>query len=87
MKKVIKQDDLICGNCAYFCQHYRKTSKGFTAVGCGHCVFPPDQTAGPGPDLPPLAAQNLPLTPRRLSSPRAPKVSTMGRQSTRPPRP
>ncbi|WP_295628064.1 hypothetical protein [uncultured Intestinimonas sp.] len=40
MKKVIKQDDLICGNCAYFCQHYRKTSKGFAAVGCGHCVFP-----------------------------------------------
>lgn len=40
MKKVVKQHELVCGDCRHFVRHYRKWGKGFYPVGCGHCHVP-----------------------------------------------
>ncbi len=45
MKKVVKQDEFVCGDCKHFIQHYRKDvgkekKVRYVEVGCGHCIFP-----------------------------------------------
>lgn len=40
MKRVAKQDENICKDCKFFCQHFRKWGKGYYPVACGHCYFP-----------------------------------------------